>query len=200
MAHRYDTYPRNGKKIYVGEYAANQEVGIGNMAAACAEASFMINMERNGDVVKMASYAPLLCHMRDRRWPVNLICYEDGNIFGIPSYHVQKLFSEVRPRVIVQSNCNVSSFTGETKVDTVSGLDENGDLIVKISNFSKGETTVCITAEGFVPASLIGISADSPETENSIDDPENVCAVELPPTASFNMRPYGVYVLRMEAE
>ena len=200
MAHRYDTYPRNGKKIYVGEYAANQEVGIGNMAAACAEASFMINMERNGDVVKMASYAPLLCHMRDRRWPVNLICYEDGNIFGIPSYHVQKLFSEVRPRVIVQSNCNVSSFTGETKVDTVSGLDENGDLIVKISNFSKGETTVCITAEGFVPASLIGISADSPETENSIDDPEKVCAVELPPTASFNMRPYGVYVLRMEAE
>lgn len=59
MAHRYDVYPRDGKKIYVGEYAANQEAGIGNMAAACSEASFMINMERNGDVVRMASYAPL---------------------------------------------------------------------------------------------------------------------------------------------
>lgn len=200
MAHRYDAYPRDGKKIYVGEYAANQEAGIGNMAAACSEASFMINMERNGDVVRMASYAPLLCHMHDRRWPVNLICYEDDKVFGIPSYHVQKLFGEMRPRDIVESCCTVSSFTGEAKVDTVSGLDENGDLIVKISNFSKDETAVSIKAEGFVPASLLGISADSPTSENSIEEPDKVCAVNLPPKSSFNMRPYGVYVLRMEAE
>lgn len=121
-------------------------------------------------------------------------------MFGIPSYHVQKLFGEMRPRDIVESCCTVSSFTGEAKVDTVSGLDENGDLIVKISNFSQDETAVSVKAEGFAPASLLGISADSPTSENSIEEPDKVCAVNLPPKLSFIMRPYGVYVLRMEAE
>lgn len=197
MAHRYDTYPRDGRQIYVGEYAANQEVGIGNMAAACSEASFMINMERNGDVVTMASYAPLLCHMHDRKWPVNLICFEDDVVFGIPSYHVQKLFAEVRPVSVVETSCIAPSFTGEAKIDAVAGLAANGDLIVKISNFSKDPTNAVITAEGYEPVGLTGIFADSPLDENGIDEPEKVKAVDLPAETDFIMRPYGVYALRM---
>src|SRR5262249_28259509 len=56
---KYDSYDRSGPKVYVGEYAVTQDCGLGNLAGALGEAVFMAGMERNSDVVKMASYAPL---------------------------------------------------------------------------------------------------------------------------------------------
>ena len=196
MTHRYDRYPRNGKGVYVGEYAANQEVGIGNMAAACAEAAFLIHLEENGDLVKMASYAPLLCHMRDRKWPVNLICYEDDHVFGIPSYHVQKLFSHHRAEQIVKTTVTVDSFTGEAQIRATAGICKDGTILLKIAHFSKEPTQVTIhIGDQFVPRKLFGVFAESPESENSIEKPEHVSIQDLPAEDSFVMRPYGVYLL-----
>lgn len=56
----FDQVERTGCGVYVGEYACNAEVGSGNMLAALSEAAFISGMERNADLVKMASYAPLL--------------------------------------------------------------------------------------------------------------------------------------------
>jgi alpha-L-arabinofuranosidase len=96
MAHSdlYDDADRQGPKIFVGEYAANQSVGQGNLAAALSEAAFMAGMERNGDIIDMAAYAPLFQHEEDRAWPVNLIVFNNSEVYGLPSYHVQKMFAE----------------------------------------------------------------------------------------------------------
>ncbi len=96
-AHKYDTYDRSGPRIYVGEYACNSQVGAGNMLAALSEAAWMTGMERNSDIVTMASYAPLFENVNNRAWPVNLIQFDSSRSLGRSSYQVQKLFAANRP-------------------------------------------------------------------------------------------------------
>lgn len=101
QANRYDNYDRTGPKIFVGEYAVTRNTGKGNLRGAIGEAAFMTGMERNSDVIAMAAYAPLFCNANHKRWPVNLINFDSTRWFGIPSYYVQKLFSEHRGDVVL---------------------------------------------------------------------------------------------------
>ena len=100
-ARKYDKYKRDGYKVYIGEYAVTQGAGLGNLRGALGEAAFMTGMERNSDVVIMGSYAPLFCNANNKRWPINLINFDSSRVFGIPSYYVQKLFSENRGDVVL---------------------------------------------------------------------------------------------------
>lgn len=100
-ADQYDRYPRTGPKVYVGEYAVTQGCGLGNLAAAVGEAAFMIGMERNSDVVQMASYAPLLAEPVWKHWNPNAINFDGARVYGTPSYYVQTMFANNRPEVIV---------------------------------------------------------------------------------------------------
>lgn len=96
-ANIFDNHERGKYKIYVGEYACNQGVGGGNMLAALSEAAFITGMERNSDLVTMASYAPLFENKNDRCWPTNLIWIKNDKVVGRSSYYVQKMFSENKP-------------------------------------------------------------------------------------------------------
>lgn len=93
-ANRYDTYDRKDPKVFVGEYAVTSKTGKGNLRGAIGEAAFMTGLERNSDVVAMAAYAPLFCHVNHKRWPINLINFDHKSWYGLPSYYVQKLFAE----------------------------------------------------------------------------------------------------------
>ncbi|MCX6908745.1 MAG: DUF1080 domain-containing protein [Verrucomicrobia bacterium] len=101
QAGKYDKYDRKGPKVFVGEYAVTRDCGLGNLRGAVGEAAFMTGMERNSDVVIMASYAPLFCNANHKRWPINLINFDSARAFGLPGYYVQKLFSEHRGDVTV---------------------------------------------------------------------------------------------------
>ena len=87
--HRYDTYDRGGPKVFVGEYASQGNT-FGN---ALAEASYLTGIERNSDVIELASYAPLLSNVDYVNWTPDLIWFDNDQLYGSPSYHVQKLFS-----------------------------------------------------------------------------------------------------------
>jgi alpha-L-arabinofuranosidase len=95
-ATQYDNYDRRGPKIFVGEYAVTRNCGLGNLRAAIGEAAFMTGMERNSDVVVMASYAPLFVNLNHRAWNPDLINFDSANWYGLPSYYVQEMFSENR--------------------------------------------------------------------------------------------------------
>ena len=97
-ATKYDNYSRSGPKVFVGEYAVTTGYGTyGNLAAALGEAAFMTGMERNSDLVQMASYAPLFANVNGIQWAPDLIYYDSGRaVFGTPSYYVQELFSQNR--------------------------------------------------------------------------------------------------------
>jgi alpha-L-arabinofuranosidase len=96
QASRYDTYDRDGPKIFVGEYAVTRHAGKGNLRAAIGEAAFMTGLERNSDIVAMASYAPLFVNLNHRAWNPDLINFDSARWYGLPSYYVQQLFSEHR--------------------------------------------------------------------------------------------------------
>jgi alpha-L-arabinofuranosidase len=98
---RYDAYPRNGAKVYVGEYAVTQGCGQGNLRAALGEAAFMTGLERNGDLVEMSSYAPLFVNVHNRTWNPDAIPYDSARSYGTPSYWVQRLFARNRGDVVL---------------------------------------------------------------------------------------------------
>ena len=88
----YDNYDRKGPKVYLGEYAARS--AHGNIDCALAEALHLCGIERNGDVVEMTSYAPMLCHKKHQNWNPDMIYFDNETIELTPSYHTQRLFSK----------------------------------------------------------------------------------------------------------
>ena len=102
-ADMYDNYERGKHNIYVGEYAVNRGVGGGNMYGALAEAAFIGGMERNGDLVTMASYAPLFENRHDRSWETNLIWIDTDTVMGRSSYYVQQMAANNRPTYNLKS-------------------------------------------------------------------------------------------------
>ena len=96
QANHYDSYDRQGPKVFVGEYAVTQGCGQGNLRAAVGEAAFMTGLERNSDIVAMASYAPLFVNLNHRHWNPDLINFDSSSAYGLPSYFVQQLFSQNR--------------------------------------------------------------------------------------------------------
>lgn len=100
-AGRYDTYDRSGPKVFMGEYAA-QSVAIASpnnrntLECALAEAAFMTGMERNADVVSLASYAPLMAHVDAWQWSPNMIWADNLRAYGTPNYYAQSLFCQNR--------------------------------------------------------------------------------------------------------
>lgn len=105
-ATRYDSYDRDGPRVFMGEYAA-QSVQIvstynrNNLRCALAEAAFLTGIERNSDVVTMSAYAPLMAHEEAWQWRPNLIWFDNLRSCGTPNYYVQQLFSLHRGDVVL---------------------------------------------------------------------------------------------------
>ncbi|MEO6232603.1 MAG: alpha-L-arabinofuranosidase C-terminal domain-containing protein [Ferruginibacter sp.] len=110
----FDNYKRGDWDMYVGEYATNNGVGAGNMNAALSDAVYIMSMEKNSDLVKMSSYAPLLVNVNDIDWPVNLINFDAAKSFARISYYVIKMFNENKP----SENINSQTFIPEQKSKT----------------------------------------------------------------------------------
>ena len=139
----FDTKQRGKWHVYVGEYACNQGVGGGNMNAALAEAAFISGMERNGDLVTMASYAPLFENVNNREWATNLIWIDTDQVMGRTSYHVQKMYAENRPTYNIYSDVlrinsdSIEYSTGSVGVGVWNTQAEYKDIRVT----EKGKTT-----------------------------------------------------------
>jgi len=97
----FDDAPRGLYDVYVGEYAVNSGVGPGTLEGALAEAAFMLGIEKNSDLVKIASYAPILENTDFQMWPTNLIRFKNNVVVPRTSYHVQYMFSNNRPDVVL---------------------------------------------------------------------------------------------------
>jgi len=95
MHHRdyYDSYDRSMPKVYLGEYAASTPAKRPNVETALAEALYLTDVERNGDVVEMTSYAPMLCKDGHSNWNPDMIYFSNTEVRPTPAYDVQRLFS-----------------------------------------------------------------------------------------------------------
>lgn len=149
----------------------------GNLLSAISEATFMIGMERSANVVRIASYAPLFCHENNRRWPVNLINYDNDNVYGLPSYYLQKLFSENNPEKVVKTDFDKKY--GASQLFASVGILDN-QLIIKVACFGTEDVAADINI------SNLKISDKAEETilasESETDTNSVVSPVEVSPS------------------
>jgi alpha-L-arabinofuranosidase len=122
MHHRdyYDNYPRTlagGKpspKVYLGEYAASTNVKRPNVETALAEAIYLTDVERNGDIVEMTSYAPMLSKDGHSNWNPDMIYFGNTSVRTTPAYDVQRLFSVYGGDRYISSKIEVQGSQSDT--------------------------------------------------------------------------------------
>lgn len=176
-AGRYDNYPRKGPKVFAGEYAAHGQGQRNNFEAALAEAAFMTGLERNADVVHMATYAPLFSHVEGRQWQPDLIWFDNLNSYATPNYHVQQLYSLYKGTQVLKLTEDGQAVEGQNGLYASAVYDKTTKrYYVKVANTSRSAQTVTIAFTGSSTLSkgqAITLHADD-KAENSITAPDVV--------------------------
>ncbi len=111
---RYDNYDRKGPKVFAGEYACHATGKKWNhYYASLLEAAFMTDLERNADIVHMATYAPLFAHVEGWQWRPDLIWYDNLHSFRTVSWYVQQLYSQYKGQNVVGLTMNGKPVAGQ---------------------------------------------------------------------------------------
>jgi len=180
-AKRYDTFSRNSSKVFAGEYAAhsklsNEAVAKNNWESALAEAAFMTGLERNADVVQMASYAPLFAHVDGWQWAPDLIWFDNLHSYATPNYYVQQLFSINKGSIVVPIQLKNEVVAGTDSLYATACVDkQSNELILKIVNTASRQQDYTILMEGVSRLSQLArvtvLSSDKLAAVNSFRSP-----------------------------
>ncbi|MGQ8338319.1 alpha-L-arabinofuranosidase C-terminal domain-containing protein [Sunxiuqinia sp. A32] len=154
-ATRYDSYDRDGLKVFAGEFASHTRVNDeypssnNNWLSALSEAAFMTGLERNADVVYMASYAPLLAHKDAWQWRPDLIWFDNLNAVATPNYYVQKMYSTHRGTHMVPVLSEKEILAGDNGLYSSASIDKNsGHIYLKLVNSKPEAEQVTIQFKG----------------------------------------------------
>ena len=214
-AKRYDNYPRNGAKIFCGEYAAQSVKTVSvdnknNWLTALSEAAFMTGLERNADVVCMASYAPLFAHTDGWQWTPDLIWVNNLQSYGTSDYYVQKLYALNKGTNTLSITLNNDVIAGQDSLYASAAMDSaTHDLIIKLVNASDKKQTKTIALTG--AKKLVGeprltvLKSDYLFSENSFSSPDKIAPSEstIPVDGKkikFVVAPYSFNVLRIKMQ
>lgn len=209
---RYDNYTRTGSKVFAGEYASHVDKTSGDKRntwlAGISIAAFMTGLERNADVVQMASYAPLFAHVDGWQWAPDLIWVNNLNVYGTPDYYVQKLFSLNKGTHVVPLTLNNEAVAGQDSLYASAVVDKTtNELIVKIVNASNKQQIQTINVEGVKKlaktATLQLLQQNDLTALNSIAAPQQVAPVERVINIGgkkfdYTAAPYSFSVLRIK--
>ena len=183
---RYDNYDRKGPKVFAGEYACH---GAGkkwnHFEAALLEAAFMTGLERNADIVHMATYAPLFAHVEGWQWRPDLIWFDNLRSMRSCSYYVQQLYTTYKGTNVLELKAedgrNVTGADGQNGLFASSVLDAgNGRIYVKIANVSDSVQPVRIDFDGLrrkevmKGVGIVTYHSDDPDADNTLDEPEKI--------------------------
>lgn len=209
-AARYDSYDRKGPKIFAGEYAAHGK-GIdgeqkNNWQGALAEAAFMTGLERNADVVEMASYAPLLAHVDGWQWAPDLIWFDNLRSYGTPNYYVQKLYANNKGTTVVPILKDNQVISGQDSVYASTVVDEkSGELVIKLVNAAATVKPVAVAVEGVKGLATNGrltiLRSNQLQGTNSLEQPMGIAPEEKSiaikgKTIRTDIAPWSFYVIR----
>ncbi|SHL68528.1 Alpha-L-arabinofuranosidase C-terminus [Chitinophaga jiangningensis] len=196
----YDKYDRNKSKVYLGEYAAHAAGRVNNLESALAEALYLTSVERNGDVVSMASYAPLLAKEGHTQWRPDLIYFNNQEVKTTVNYEVQQLFGAYAGTTYIPGTVTLSDAGEAVRKRFASSITRNktGDVMVKIVNMLPVETTTSIDLSGILTKE---VRAEKTELSG---DPAGTGAKAIPTGISLNTKtnltlaPYSLTVLKFK--
>lgn len=178
--HRYNTFVRNSSKVYLGEYAS----WCNKMQNAIAEAAYMTSLEHNGDVVMIASFAPLLAKTGFTQWKTDMIFFVNVRICLNPNYHGQKLFSTNQGDVyfnnVISKNEKDTTLAASCVTDC-----KTGDIILKMVNTENNSCIFHINLAGFkiLPDAEMTLFTGNADDENTFETPNRV----VPLLSSFKV-------------
>ena len=177
----FDSYSRSGPKVFVGEYAVAYSIPPNTYPAtlgnALGEAAWMTGLERNSDLVLMASYAPLFCNVNNPDWYPDLIYFNGTKVFGTPSYYVQQMFSLNRGNYVLPTRVSVS---GNPLSVSSSLVQSNNQIIVKAVNVNSSAMTTTFNFNGLAsiaPGATAIQLAGNPNATNWFGSPPAVFPV-----------------------
>ncbi|OMO72911.1 hypothetical protein CCACVL1_17527 [Corchorus capsularis] len=186
MTHQFDHTSRNGPKAFVSEYAVTgKDAGTGSLLAALAEAGFLIGLEKNSDIVQMASYAPLFVNTNDRRWNPDAIVFNSSQHYGTPSYWVQHFFAESSGATLLNAALETNSSSLVASAITWKNSEGQSYIRIKIVNFGSTSVNLKISVSGLDPNSveLSGstktiLTSANVMDENSFKEPEKIAPIQ----------------------
>jgi alpha-L-arabinofuranosidase len=192
--HRYDGYDRNGPRVFMGEYAVQSDHTLStknrnNLESAIAEAAYVTGLERNADVVRLASYAPLFAHADAWQWTPDLIWVNNLAVVATPNYYVQQLFSRNRGDQVLPTRIKLSAGPASGPATPsqqlyASATRENaaGEIILKVVNAANSASDAEIRLDGVSSigprARVVVLTSASAAAVNSFDQPNNIAPLE----------------------
>lgn len=199
QGNRYDNYDRKGPKVFAGEYACHGKGKKWNhFNAALLESAFMTNLERNADVVHMATYAPLFAHLEGWQWRPDMIWFDNSDSFRTASYYVQQLYAANKGTNVLpltMAGKPVAGNADQNGLFASAVIDKNtGDYIVKVANTSDSAQNLTINFNGLkkkgskiVSATVTTLSSENPDADNSLENPGLIVPVtEDVPQSQFS--------------
>ncbi|KAB8114097.1 hypothetical protein EE612_053330 [Oryza sativa] len=190
MKNKFDRTSRIGSKVFVSEYAVNEQrdAGKGSLLASLAEAAFLTGLEKNSDLVQMASYAPLFVNDNDRTWNPDAIVFNSWQQYGTPSYWMQTYFRESSGSVIHPITIG-SSYSDSLAASAITWKDTHDIFLrIKIVNFGPNAVNLAISSRGLqagvntAKSTVTVLTSGNLLDENSFAEPNKVVPVksELP--------------------
>ncbi|PHU06185.1 Alpha-L-arabinofuranosidase 1 [Capsicum chinense] len=186
-ASRFNGAPRSGPKAFISEYATKDDAGNGNLLAALAEAGFLIGVEKNSDVIEMASYAPLFVNNNNRRWTPDAIVFTSSQVYGTPSYWMQHFFKESNGATLIDSTLqdnNLSNSLIASAIKWRNETDDNDYIRIKVVNFGNNTVTLNISISGLENslqpsgATKTILTSSNVMDENAFTYPKKIIPVE----------------------
>ena len=187
---RYEDYDRKGPKVFAGEYACHGKGKKWNhFETSLYEAAFMTDLERNADVVDMATYAPLFAHVDGWQWRPDMIWYDNTRMFKTVSYYVQQMYACNKGTNVLPLTMNGKAVAGQEGQDGLFASavvdKQKGEVIVKVANTSDKTQEVTLNLNGMKgsrSASLTTLQCDNMDAENTLDNPNKIRPVETTAT------------------
>ncbi len=187
---RYEGYDRKGPKVFAGEYACHgKEKKWNHFETSLYEAAFMTDLERNADVVDMATYAPLFAHVDGWQWRPDMIWYDNTRMFKSVSYYVQQMYACNKGTNVLPLTMNGKSVAGQEGQDGLFASavvdKKKGEIIVKVANTSDKAQDVTLNLNGLKgsrSATATTLLSDNMDAENTLDNPNLIRPVETTAT------------------
>lgn len=187
---RYEGYDRKGPKVFAGEYACHGKGKKWNhFETSLYEAAFMTDLERNADVVDMATYAPLFAHVDGWQWRPDMIWYDNTRMFKSISYYVQQMYACNKGTNVLPLTMNGKSVAGQEGQDGLFASavvdKKKGEIIVKVANTSDKAQDVTLNLNGLKgsrSAVATTLQSDNMDAENTLDNPNLIRPVETTAT------------------
>jgi len=179
---RYEQYDRKGPKVFAGEYACHGKGKKWNhFETALYEAAFMTDLERNADIVDMATYAPLFAHVDGWQWRPDLIWFDNTRAVLTSSYYVQQLYAHNKGTNVLPLTMNGKTVAGQDGQDGLFASAvadrQKGETIVKVVNTSSQAQAITLNLHGMKgchSATVTTLQCDDMDAENTLDTPNRI--------------------------